>query len=174
VICPQSVAPASSIAATYGLADLTTYGLTDLKSVAASSETAAMSWRREGQYSSRRSRRCRPRSKPPAGAVAVFAPLRLISHRTLTAVAAASSPTTPALELLAASPDGCTEAVKLGHGFSIDMMVELINAVLATATPERIIGGGYEKTRVRITEEGRRALGGIAASRLIAGGEKST
>jgi hypothetical protein len=41
VICPQSVAPTSSIAATYGPADL--------KSVAASSETAAaMSWRREG------------------------------------------------------------------------------------------------------------------------------
>ena len=82
-----------------------------------------------------------------------------------------------ALELLAASAaDGCTEAVMLAHGFSIDMLVELINAGLATARPERILVGGYpeERTRVRITQEGRRALGGIATGRLIAGGEKST
>jgi len=81
-----------------------------------------------------------------------------------------------ALELLAASADGCPEAVMLAHGFSIDMLVELINAGLATARPERILVGGYpeERTRVRITQEGRRALGGIAPGRLIAGGEKST
>jgi hypothetical protein len=81
-----------------------------------------------------------------------------------------------ALELLAASADGCPEAVMLAHGFSIDMLVELINAGLATARPERILVGGYpeERTRVRITQEGRRALGGIATGRLIAGGEKST
>ena len=81
-----------------------------------------------------------------------------------------------ALELLAASADGCTEAVMLAHGFSIDIVVELINAGLATAKPERILVGGYqeERTRVRITEEGRRALGGIATSRLMGGGEKST
>ena len=80
-----------------------------------------------------------------------------------------------ALDLLAASADGCTEAVMLAHGFSIDIMVELINAGLATK-PERILVGGYqeERTRVRITEEGRRALGGIATSRLMGGGEKST
>jgi hypothetical protein len=81
-----------------------------------------------------------------------------------------------ALGLLAASADGCTEAVMLAHGFSIDMLVELINAGLATARPKRILVGGYQegRTRVRITQEGRRALGGIATSRLIAGGEKFT
>jgi hypothetical protein len=82
-----------------------------------------------------------------------------------------------ALELLAASADGCSEAVMLAHGFSIDIMVELINAGLVTAKPERILVGGYqeeERTRVRITEDGRRALGGIATSRLMGGGEKST
>ena len=80
-----------------------------------------------------------------------------------------------ALELLAASAaDGCTEAVMLAHGF--DMLVELINAGLATARSERILVGGYQEERilVRITEEGRRTLGGIATSQLIAGGEKST
>jgi hypothetical protein len=49
----------------------------------------------------------------------------------------------------------------LAHGFSIDMMVELVNAGLATATAERVVAGGrpIEVARVRITEEGRRALG---------------
>jgi hypothetical protein len=31
-----------------------------------------------------------------------------------------------ALELLASCREGCTEAIMLAHGFSIDMMVELI------------------------------------------------
>jgi hypothetical protein len=33
-----------------------------------------------------------------------------------------------ALELLAGSRDGCTEAIMLAHGFSIDKLVEMINA----------------------------------------------
>jgi len=33
-----------------------------------------------------------------------------------------------ALELLAASPDGCTEAVMLAHGFTVAQMVELVRA----------------------------------------------
>jgi hypothetical protein len=44
-----------------------------------------------------------------------------------------------ALELLAASPDGYTEALMLAHGFSTDMMAELVNAGLATATSERVV-----------------------------------
>jgi hypothetical protein len=66
-----------------------------------------------------------------------------------------------ALELLASCRDGCTEAIMLAHGFSIDMMVELVNAGLATATAERVVAGGrpIEFARVRITEEGRRVLG---------------
>src|SRR5262245_11790113 len=31
-----------------------------------------------------------------------------------------------ALELLAASPDGCSEAIVLAHGFTVDFLVELI------------------------------------------------
>jgi hypothetical protein len=65
-----------------------------------------------------------------------------------------------ALELLAASRDGCTEAIMLAHGFSIDLMVELINAGLATGQTERMVAAGkrIEVARVRITEAGRRAL----------------
>jgi len=37
-----------------------------------------------------------------------------------------------ALELLAASPDGCTEAIILAHGFTTDFLVGLICAGLAT------------------------------------------
>jgi hypothetical protein len=45
-----------------------------------------------------------------------------------------------ALELLASCRDGCTEAIMLTHGFSIDQMVELVRAGLATATAERVAG----------------------------------
>jgi hypothetical protein len=62
-----------------------------------------------------------------------------------------------ALELLASCRDGCTEAIMLTHGFSIDMMVELVNAGLATATAERMVTGNrtIEVARMRITEVGR-------------------
>jgi hypothetical protein len=62
--------------------------------------------------------------------------------------------------LLAASRDGCTEAIMLAHGFTIEQMVELIHAGLATAKAERVVAGGraIEVARVRITEAGRRAL----------------
>jgi hypothetical protein len=65
-----------------------------------------------------------------------------------------------ALELLASCRDGCTEAIMLAHGFSIDMMVELVNAGLASVTTERMVAGNHriEVARVRITEAGRRAL----------------
>ena len=67
-----------------------------------------------------------------------------------------------ALELLAASRDGCTEAIMLAHGFSIDLMVELVRAGLATAKAERVVAAGRTVVvaRVRITEAGRRALEG--------------
>jgi hypothetical protein len=32
----------------------------------------------------------------------------------------------------------------LAHGFSIDMMVELVNAGLASATTERVVAGGLK------------------------------
>jgi hypothetical protein len=46
-----------------------------------------------------------------------------------------------ALELLAASADGATEAIMLAHGFSIEQMVELVRAGLATARAERVVSG---------------------------------
>jgi hypothetical protein len=67
-----------------------------------------------------------------------------------------------ALELLAASPDGCSEAMMIAHGISIEMMVEMINAGLATATAERVVAGSrkIEVATVKITDAGRRALNG--------------
>src|SRR5262245_39831231 len=65
-----------------------------------------------------------------------------------------------ALELLATSPDGTTEAIMLAHGFTIELLVELINAGLASAQSERVVAGNktIEVATVRITEAGRRAL----------------
>jgi hypothetical protein len=65
-----------------------------------------------------------------------------------------------ALELLAASPHGCPEAILAAHGFTIEQMVELVRAGLATASAERVRAGKVEieVARVRITAEGRRAL----------------
>ena len=65
-----------------------------------------------------------------------------------------------ALELLAASSDGCTEAIILAHGFTIDFLVDLIRAGLATAQTDRAVAGGrsMQVTRLRITDAGRRAL----------------
>lgn len=65
-----------------------------------------------------------------------------------------------ALALLAASPDGCTEAIMLAHGFKMELLlVGLIRAGLATATAERMVAAGrtIEVTKVRISEAGRRA-----------------
>jgi hypothetical protein len=67
-----------------------------------------------------------------------------------------------ALELLAASPDGATEAILVAHGFTIDLLVELVRAGLATAKAQLAVAGGrpMEVTRVRITDAGRRVLAG--------------
>jgi hypothetical protein len=46
-----------------------------------------------------------------------------------------------ALELLAASPDGCTEAILRAHGFSTAQVVDLVRAGLATAHSQRVIVG---------------------------------
>jgi hypothetical protein len=64
------------------------------------------------------------------------------------------------LELLAASRDGCTEAIMLAHGFTVAQMVDLCVAGLAIATAERMVAGGrkVEVAVLKITEAGRRAL----------------
>jgi hypothetical protein len=65
-----------------------------------------------------------------------------------------------ALELLSSCRDGCTEALMIAHGFTVEQIVELVRAGLATATAERIVAGNrtLEVARVRITGAGRRAV----------------
>lgn len=65
-----------------------------------------------------------------------------------------------ALELLGSCRDGCTEAIMLAHGFTVEQTVELVRAGLATAQPERVRAGdrAVEVTRIWITGAGRRVL----------------
>ena len=61
-----------------------------------------------------------------------------------------------ALELLAVSgKQGCTEAFLLAHGFTLDLLTDMVRAGLATAQIER-----RGQTRLHITDAGRRALRG--------------
>jgi|SRR5215470_4610464 len=46
------------------------------------------------------------------------------------------------LELLAASPGGCTEALMFANGFTAELLVELVRARLASAHSERMVAGG--------------------------------
>jgi hypothetical protein len=59
-----------------------------------------------------------------------------------------------ALELLTASPDGCSEAIMVAHGFSVTQMVDLVHDGTARDCRQRTI----EVARVKITEAGRQAL----------------
>jgi hypothetical protein len=43
-----------------------------------------------------------------------------------------------ALEILAGSSFGCTEATLLAHGLTTDLLVDLVHEGLATATPETV------------------------------------
>ena len=65
-----------------------------------------------------------------------------------------------ALAFLAGCPDGCMEGLLLANGFTVDLLVELVRAGLASATPERVVSGRetIEVARVRITEKGRAML----------------
>jgi hypothetical protein len=62
----------------------------------------------------------------------------------------------------AGSPLGVTEAVMLAHGFTTDLLIDLVHTGLATATPETVHAGKrpIEVVRVRITDAGRLALAG--------------
>ena len=67
----------------------------------------------------------------------------------------------PALELLAGcGAEGCPEGIMRARGFSIDFMVDLVRAGLATATAERVVMGSdtIEVARLWITDEGRKVL----------------
>jgi hypothetical protein len=66
-----------------------------------------------------------------------------------------------ALELLADCPhEGCSEAIMLAQGFTIEQMEELVRAGLATATAQPVRAGRetMEVATLRITEAGRRML----------------
>jgi hypothetical protein len=65
-----------------------------------------------------------------------------------------------ALKVLAASPDGCTEAIMLAYGFKLELLADLVLDGLATVHNERVIAGrrAIEVTLVRMTEAGRQAL----------------
>jgi hypothetical protein len=65
-----------------------------------------------------------------------------------------------ALKVLAASPNGCTEAIMLAHGFKLELLANLVLDGLATVHNERMRAGkrAIEITRMWITEAGRQAL----------------
>jgi hypothetical protein len=62
--------------------------------------------------------------------------------------------------VLAASPDDCTEAIMLAHGFKLSLLVDLIRDGLASAKSERVIAGRrtVEVACMRITDAGRQGL----------------
>jgi len=74
-----------------------------------------------------------------------------------------------ALELLASCPDGCTEGLMFVNGFTVELLLELVQTGLASAYAERKIVDGKmtEIARLGITDQGRRLLGsdGVASSR---------
>jgi hypothetical protein len=85
---------------------------------------------------------------------------RLIHSASAPCRRSSSKPNRRALELLAGSRDGCTEAIMLAHGFSIEQVVELVRAGIATVHTDRIVDGGrtLEVARVKVTDAGRQAL----------------
>src|SRR5262249_26251825 len=65
-----------------------------------------------------------------------------------------------ALELLDASPDGCTEALMFANGFTAELLIELVRAGLASAHAERMVADGKmtEVARMKLSEAGWQAL----------------
>jgi hypothetical protein len=68
------------------------------------------------------------------------------------------SPRRRALELIAAHPDGCTEALLAAENIPADILIELVQSGLVIARNERLEDedGAVETTRVWITEAGKR------------------
>jgi hypothetical protein len=65
-----------------------------------------------------------------------------------------------ALDMLAGSPDGCTEGALRAHGFTVRLLAAIVRAGLAVARPEIVKAGGrtLSMLRLTITDDGRRAL----------------
>jgi hypothetical protein len=47
-----------------------------------------------------------------------------------------------ALDMLAGSPDGCTEGALRAHGFTVRLLAAIVRAGLAVARPEIVKAGG--------------------------------
>jgi hypothetical protein len=67
-----------------------------------------------------------------------------------------------ALDMLAGSPDGCTEEALRAHGFTVRLLARIVHTGLAIARPEIVKAGGrtLSMLRLTITDAGRRALAG--------------
>jgi hypothetical protein len=65
-----------------------------------------------------------------------------------------------ALELIAAHPDGCTEAILASQNIPADVLIELVRSGLATARIEHVDDedGVFDVTKLWITEAGMRVL----------------
>jgi hypothetical protein len=64
--------------------------------------------------------------------------------------------------LAAAGLDGATQSLLGAHGFGVSLVVGLVDRGLVTIVYERVRAGGttIEVTKVRITDEGHRAIEG--------------
>jgi hypothetical protein len=71
-----------------------------------------------------------------------------------------------ALQLLAGSPNGCTEAILMAHGFHLAMLGKLVFDGLAKVEAhDTKVAGRRVKVKVtwlRITEAGRKAIAGLS------------
>jgi hypothetical protein len=67
-----------------------------------------------------------------------------------------------ALQLLSRSPNGCTEALMMAHGFEIAMLSRLVlDGLAAAADHSAMVGRRRMKvTWLRITNAGRKAIAG--------------
>ena len=65
-----------------------------------------------------------------------------------------------ALQIIAANPDGCTEAMLAALDISADVLIELVRAGLVIARKETVVeeDSADEVTKVWITEAGRQVL----------------
>jgi hypothetical protein len=66
-----------------------------------------------------------------------------------------------ALKLLARSPDGCTEALMMAHGFTTKVFECLVRQGLATAAPKTVYAGSRRYRTIVwmwITDTGRQAV----------------
>jgi hypothetical protein len=89
--------------------------------------------------------------------------LQLLTFRPILGPAMAEKPELrQVLDLLAASPHGCTKARLLADGFTVDMLADLVREGLATTQRGTVRVGGRQirVERYLITDAGRRAIEG--------------